>query len=248
MPVAAFEAVDGIGLEAVGSKMMLDGRYRELRLSEPVGKIVCGPVVGKVTYGNVDNPDSAPDEAAAAAVAEGVVDGDPGVLSPVPVIGLVTPMAVVPVIVGVLPVTGGGVPEATVKEPEFVVAGEVPDPVAEIPAGGVDVDPVPESVGADTGIMAVPVVADTPVPGGIEGAELSVGDVKGRVEDETIPVGATVIPVSVPVVLPGGTAIGVVGAEDGSVDAVVVGIMIGGKELVEALPSGVVVGEEGGGG
>ena len=46
MPVGAPDAVDGRGLEIVGSNMMLDWMNKVLRLSVPVGIMVCGPVVG----------------------------------------------------------------------------------------------------------------------------------------------------------------------------------------------------------
>ena len=46
IPVGTLLA-DGIGLEAVGSSMILDGMNCEIRLSVPVGRMVCGPDRGK---------------------------------------------------------------------------------------------------------------------------------------------------------------------------------------------------------
>ncbi|MCJ1387330.1 hypothetical protein MMC18_000172 [Xylographa bjoerkii] len=49
IPVGALEAVDGTGLDVVGSTNMLVGRYCDVRLSDAVGTRLVGPVVANET-------------------------------------------------------------------------------------------------------------------------------------------------------------------------------------------------------
>ena len=48
MPVAMVVPVTGPGDEALGSTMMDEGMVCVVKVAVPVGKIVCGPVVGKL--------------------------------------------------------------------------------------------------------------------------------------------------------------------------------------------------------
>lgn len=54
MPVATVVPVTGLGDEALGSTMIDEGIVCVVKLAVPVGRMVCGPVVGNVSGGGID--------------------------------------------------------------------------------------------------------------------------------------------------------------------------------------------------
>ena len=55
MPVVMVVPVTGLGDEALGSTMIDEGIVCVVKLAVPVGRMVCGPVVGKVCGGGIES-------------------------------------------------------------------------------------------------------------------------------------------------------------------------------------------------